>query len=369
MPLNLNLANTLVGYHAHCTDGMVAAWAAHKAGVPAENLIPVSYGEPLPARFGAHPGAIVFLDFRPKLDELRILAAWPGRRVFVVDHHKAAAEEAMKLLPGNDRCGMLFTPHTVPKLTESACDGEGADIGMLRLVYIFDNERSGAHLAWDFFHDASSYLPYIVSLAEDYDLWRKKLPLTEEFHIMTSTQELSLKLIYALDAAVDGALSIAAGGSLLFEGKWRELANDIRAGKATPSLEGVWPAATERLRMRDDLVRVALSKTVETDLEGVVPGARFPMVNSSVFRNEIAQALLARGHEVAVVWAVVEGGKYSYSLRSKDVDVAAIARHFGGNGHARAAGFTLDRPLAARKSDKDPENLCHPDSTVGLRHT
>jgi uncharacterized protein len=309
--------NTLVGYHAHCTDGMVAAWAASVFGVPKENLVALSYDLPLPGRFFEHANTgkpVVFLDYRPKLEDLKALDG-VGRAVFVVDHHKAAFEAYE-----DARKDGFFGSEMVPK----------------GLVYIFDNDHSGARLAWDFFQGSAFFVierPYIIDLAEDYDLWRKKLPLTEEFHIMTSTQELTIDLIADLDIEVKALMSLARGGGLLSD------------GGSVLVQEPFWPRALERLHMRDDLVKLALSKVVFTDLAGHAPGARFPMVNSTVFRNEVAQALLARGHEVAVVWAVVEDGRYSYSLRSKDVDVAALARKFGGNGHTRAAGFTLDRPL------------------------
>jgi hypothetical protein len=316
--LTLKLQEVLVGYHAHCTDGMVAAYSAAYFGVPTENMHALAYGDPLPEVFSTWKGPIVFLDFRPRLDALVSLAGDPERqgRVFVVDHHKNAYEEACAALkaPG---LHTLFTPSASPQLPEDCRHDVGPN-----LVYIFDNDHSGARLAWDFFQGASHFVAprrHIVDLAEDYDLWRKKLPLTEEFHIMTSTQKLTFELLQDLDRTVTALMAT--------------------------STRPRWPEALERLQMRQDLVSQALERVNFTDLDGVVPGARFPMVNSNVFRNEVATALLERGYEVAVVWAHVDGGKYSYSLRSKDVDVDVIARLFGGNGHARAAGFVRARPF------------------------
>lgn len=53
-----------------------------------------------------------------------------------------------------------------------------------------------------------------------------------------------------------------------------------------------------------------------------------------------------REARVAVILKQVSDGAYKASLRSRgDVDVAAIAKEFGGGGHARAAGFTTPGPV------------------------
>jgi phosphoesterase RecJ-like protein len=43
-------------------------------------------------------------------------------------------------------------------------------------------------------------------------------------------------------------------------------------------------------------------------------------------------------------------GKWQISLRSRTVDVAAVAREYGGGGHARAAGFDFEGDLAEVRS-------------------
>lgn len=52
------------------------------------------------------------------------------------------------------------------------------------------------------------------------------------------------------------------------------------------------------------------------------------------------------GVKVSVVLREIGQGKVKASLRSKGLDVAAIARGFGGGGHRNAAGVTLTLPLA-----------------------
>ena len=53
-----------------------------------------------------------------------------------------------------------------------------------------------------------------------------------------------------------------------------------------------------------------------------------------------------RGTEAAVLFREIPGGRTKASLRSNgEVDVAAVAREFGGGGHRQAAGILLERPL------------------------
>lgn len=53
------------------------------------------------------------------------------------------------------------------------------------------------------------------------------------------------------------------------------------------------------------------------------------------------------GVEVAVFFKETESGKVRVGFRSKErVDVSQLAQEFGGGGHPRAAGCTLERPLA-----------------------
>ena len=48
-----------------------------------------------------------------------------------------------------------------------------------------------------------------------------------------------------------------------------------------------------------------------------------------------------RGVEVACFVREVGNGQYKVSMRSRNVDVAAVARSFGGGGHGRAAGCVI----------------------------
>src|ERR1700755_107865 len=139
----------LIVYHGHCPDGFTAAWAAHRA-LKKPDLEPELYvGE-----YGAEPPYdlarnrdVYVVDFsykRPQLEQLRAAA----RNLLVLDHHKTAQAD----LEGLDYC-------------------------------VFDMNRSGAGITWDYFFGDFSPRALIVDYVEDRDLWRFKLPHSEEISL------------------------------------------------------------------------------------------------------------------------------------------------------------------------------------------
>ena len=62
--------------------------------------------------------------------------------------------------------------------------------------------------------------------------------------------------------------------------------------------------------------------------------------------------LMVRGVEAAALLREEEPGRFRVSLRSRgdDVDVSAVARHFGGGGHAQASGCRIEGEAAAVRS-------------------
>jgi oligoribonuclease NrnB/cAMP/cGMP phosphodiesterase (DHH superfamily) len=114
-------------YHANCFDGFTAAWVVRNYfGAEKVDMHPANYGEPVPS---VRDREIVIVDFSYPLQELKALAQI--NNVLVLDHHKTAAE-ALKDLP------------TVADW--AAWNGD--------LSAVFDMERSGAGITWDFFSPA-----------------------------------------------------------------------------------------------------------------------------------------------------------------------------------------------------------------------
>ena len=142
---------TYVLYHGNCPDGCGAALAAFMKLGGASNLggqlcpveyIPVSYGKPPPA---IEQGSFVYIvDFsypRPVLERLGCEVCY---QLVVLDHH-ATAQAELEGLPG--------------------CH--------------FDMTKSGAVLAWEYFHPETP-VPLFMLYLQDRDLWQFKLAQSRE---------------------------------------------------------------------------------------------------------------------------------------------------------------------------------------------
>ena len=135
----------LILYHAHCTDGACAAWAAGRR-YPNATLLAVRYQEPPP---DVTDKDVLIVDFSyPRAVLLDMHAKAKSLRVF--DHHKTAAKD----LEGLDFC-------------------------------VFDMERSGAGITWDELHDTPR--PWLVDYVEDRDLWRWALSDSETINAYLQT--------------------------------------------------------------------------------------------------------------------------------------------------------------------------------------
>ena len=68
-----------------------------------------------------------------------------------------------------------------------------------------------------------------------------------------------------------------------------------------------------------------------------------------------------KGVDCAIFMYEVEEGEYKVSLRSNDnVNVSEIAKSFGGGGHVKAAGVTMngtDKEIVSKLSDSIREQL------------
>jgi nanoRNase/pAp phosphatase (c-di-AMP/oligoRNAs hydrolase) len=130
----------VVLYHAECTDGFGAAWAAYrKFGTDAEYFA-VEHQYPIPA--GLTGKELYTLDFTYPQDITDVLAR-DNVRVTSIDHHVSVAK------------------------TTAGTDGG-----------VYDNEHSGSVLAWKYFHPEEP-TPYLLRIIEDYDLHRYALEETE----------------------------------------------------------------------------------------------------------------------------------------------------------------------------------------------
>jgi oligoribonuclease NrnB/cAMP/cGMP phosphodiesterase (DHH superfamily) len=274
----------VVLYHAHCYDGFGAAWALHKLFGDEASYIPCAYGNPIPQP-AFHALDIVIADFSWPRAELVNLASDPNVLVTVIDHHKTAEKDLRDI------------------------DRPDAG-GCSTLVAVFDMEKSGARLAWEWAFPGEP-VPELLLYVEDRDLWRFALPMSRE-----------------INAALRGVpFDFAAWDRI----DLKQLAQD---GIAI-------------LRHQAEMVDVMCKQAVWRELAGY----RVPVVNATVYFSEVGERLCQLHAEApfAAYYLDRADGKRQWGMRGRKggVDVSAVARTFGGGGHADAAGFVtrVDAPL------------------------
>ena len=151
----------LVIYHASCADGFGAAFAAWlKLGDEAE-YAPCQYGEKVPldpSKIQYEDREVYVLDFSfPREAMNRLFAA--AKRVVWLDHHESAFEMWCGKAPD-----LFFTIHKEQNDQQHI---------------VLDDCRSGAYLAWEYFHPGTE-VPMFIRHIDDRDRWVFALDGTRE---------------------------------------------------------------------------------------------------------------------------------------------------------------------------------------------
>ena len=263
-------------YHGNCYDGFGAAWAAwKKLGHENVRYQAINYGDTPPPLINADQGKLYILDFSFPRDQLITLTK--EFDVTVLDHHKTA-QAAL----------------------------EGLDYA------VFDLNRSGAMLAWDYFFP-SIEAPLMVSYLQDRDLWRFELPHSREisswmrswpFDFLTWS-ELAEKLEYTFPL-------------------------EVREGQAI-------------LRFQSQMVNIMADNSWVKELQGHV----VPVTNATAFFSEVGEELCLRDPQApfSAYYLDRKDGKRQWGLRSRGgFDCSEVAKKMGGGGHPGAAGWVEESP-------------------------
>lgn len=307
----MDFKNVIVIYHGNCADGFTAAWAAWKFfGDDAEYYAGIHQADP-PDVKGRD---VVLVDFCYKPETLRQMQL-SARSILVLDHHKSASEDLPDLSFTNEEHLTVIrmdserwtAPRTWNYVQGCVIQDQWEGIRKAIIYTYFDMERSGAGIAWDFFHPGATR-PALVNHVEDRDLWRFAIPGTREIQATVFSYEYSFTLWDRL-ASMDPA-------ELRKEGE-----------------------AIERKHHKDvaELVRVCQRRMTIAGHDVPVASLPYTLVSD-------AGHLMAQGEPFAACYWDLPDGR-QFGLRSVDggTDVSQIARHYGGGGHANAAGFKVPR--------------------------
>ena len=308
--------NPLCIYHGNCADGFGAAWVVRKFfGDDGVEFFPGTYQNKPPQ---IEPGRrVIFVDFSYKREELIPWMLQNGLDVLLIDHHKSAVDDFAGTQYVLDMSKWQGSPlgwnRYLDNLGQDICEGAGP------LVYtVFDMERSGAGLAWDFFFP-NQQRPALIDRIEDRDLWKFRYPDTR-----------------AIQAAVFSYPYDFATWDMLF--------------KADLSVLRTEGEAIERKHHKDvaELVR-AFQRFMKIGGH-TVPVANIPYTLTSDAGHlmcEPYQASTCNGEEfvtppfAACYWDTPQGRVFSLRSRECGMDVSEIAKKYGGGGHRNASGFRV----------------------------
>lgn len=312
------MTKPLVIYHANCADGFGAAFAAWtKFGDDAEYL-PLQYGkvpEPQDLRDMVGERDVYVLDFslpRPGMDELFRSAEC----VIWLDHHASAFKDH----------GFTINAPGEPPVTP-----------LTRHDIVLDNNRSGALIAWEYFHPGTE-VPMFVKHIDDYDRWQFKLEGTKEFN-----KALWSYTPWSFEQWREWFYDCEQGFNHSY---WADLYNEgaaiLRAHNQ--NVQSVVKGAAMRCRITEAATYLGYFAGPMGDIdEYSEPPAGLAANCPPHLTSDVGHELATQSGTFGLCWALGKDGKVKASLRSNGgYDVSAIAKVFGGGGHKNAAGFETD---------------------------
>jgi oligoribonuclease NrnB/cAMP/cGMP phosphodiesterase (DHH superfamily) len=272
------MKDIVILYHGSCTDGFGAAYAAWKKFGNEASYLAVNHQEPVPA--GVAGREVYVVDFSYPKDELLALER-SAKKLVVLDHHIGSKDAV-----------------------ESAKE------------HIFDNDRSGAGIAWGYFHPDEP-LPRLLAYVQDNDLWRFALPHARE-------------------------VASYLGNVVRFDfGAFDTLMRDFED-------ETKFARCVELGRVYREQFDSICEKLAEAAQEVLLDGHTVLAVNAPrLFRSELGHLLAQRKGPFSIVW-YAHAGSWHFSLRGDgSIDLSHVAKKFSGGGHRNAASFRIpfDQPL------------------------
>lgn len=255
-------------YHAKCPDGFGAAYSFWKTYGDNMDYYPITHGDPLP---DLTDKTVYMADIALSKEETVLLRS-KAKNLQILDHHISRYDDLKDLS-----------------------------------YYHFDNEHSGAILAWKYLNPDKEP-PLILKYIEARDIWK-----------------------WDAFPNANNILCVLDSIGYSFE-EWDSFSLQLEEDASAIERQGI-----AILRYCDNLMSMMIKDKYTISIKGY----DVPIINISFFKSEILNKLcfdqpFAAGYHY-------DGEVYRFSLRSKDdgVDVSKIAAMFGGGGHRNAAGFIV----------------------------
>ena len=305
----------LVIYHANCTDGFGAAFAAWlKLGDEAEYL-PMDYGKDYSKSkntFEINERDIYIIDFSFPREVMDLLFSH-AKRVVWLDHHKTAFE--------------MWCEDGERSLCEQS---NGRD------EVILDNNKSGAYLAWEYFHPGTE-VPMFIRHIDDYDRWQFKIEGTKAFNKALWSRPWTFadwKERFLPGLGFCNYEAYYAEGEAILRAHEQNVQSVVKGGARPCSIV---PAIINS----SDSYKAPWVWWHDEEC-GDTCGANGIAANCPPhLASDVGHELANQSGTFGLLWSIDKDNICKCSLRSNgDYDVSAIAKEFGGGGHKNAAGFT-----------------------------
>jgi hypothetical protein len=280
---------TIVYYHDSCPDGFGAAYAAWKKYGDSATYIPLERGYDIPTDFeGAN---VFFLDFTYP-QEIMDLFVKGAASVTVLDHHS----------------GMQNVVEAMP-------------------THVFDNDRSGATIAWGYFHPGVA-VPKLLSYIQDDDIFTYKLPETRAVMTYIIVQPYTFEF-------------------------WDKMAEELEDAATRERFLEKTKVYAEYFVL---LAELAASKAKLVNFEGYT--CYYATAHPTKPMKSLVGNILAKKHGPFALVVSAHPLGFGVSIRGDgSVDVSLIAQKYGGNGHKSSSGFLIpvDGPMPWTLIEEDED--------------
>jgi hypothetical protein len=262
---------TIVLYHGNCPDGFGGAYAAWKKFGGSVEYVALHRDTPLPTDLAGND--LIFIDFcyeQPVMDAI----VKEAKSVLVLDHHEGV-EQVVRSMP----------------------------------AFVYDGERSGASIAWNYFHPDTP-LPYFIKLNENVDLYR---PLSDDDRALVAYTYAQPRTFAVLDEIVQKVEDPAERARLVERGRayaeyFQLIATQLAENATLVSFEDYEVYLVEAPKM---------------------------------FTTDVGRKLASDEHPFTLI-AHARADSIRVSMRGiGKVDLTKIAQKYGGNGHPSAAAFSI----------------------------
>lgn len=272
--------NLLCIYHKNCADGFGAAWVVRESYGDEVEFYAATHGDNPPE---VTDRDVLIVDFSYSSEKINSMLK-SAKSITILDHHKTAQEAIQPLLDSGSING------------------------------VFDMDRSGAMIAWDFFFPDKE-APQLLKHIQDRDLWKFKLGGTKEIQSYVFAHEYDFDIwdsLVEMAQDPDGHKQMREAGAAITRKHNKDIAELIAVGKRQMVIGGhkVW-VVNVPYTMASDACHALCNEN--------------PMCPPA-FAASYFDTPKGRG----------------FSLRSVgDFDVSKIAKQYGGGGHMNAAGFSM----------------------------